>query len=58
MTDRRLGQLVRTAPLELADPGEFEAYAVRMAGCGPMGQAAILEATHRAAKASPAGVAA
>ena len=39
-------------------PEELEAYAVRMVGCGPMGQAAILEATHRAAKTSVAAVAA
>ena len=39
-------------------PEELEAYAARMAGCGPMGQAAILEARYRAATASPAEVAA
>jgi len=39
-------------------PEELEAYAARMAGCGPMGRAAILEARYRAATASLAEVAA
>jgi len=33
-------------------PEELNAYVERMAGCGPMGQAAILEARYRLAKAS------
>jgi len=42
--------------LAVLTPEELEAYAERMAGCGPMGQAAILEARYRLAKASPAEV--
>jgi len=38
--------------LVLFTPDELAAYTTRMAGCGPMGQAAILEATYRVVKAS------
>ncbi len=34
--------------LQALTPEELEAYAERMVGCGPMGQAAILEARYRA----------